>query len=105
MGHNYSEELREVSRYVAECRNGYEMLRLLADNERENSWEGEAYQAFDTCEALYYVASQWHEGQWSALYSVLSIVSRSYRPGLSIRPQRGSTAASLAASLIRLQRN
>jgi hypothetical protein len=35
---------------------------------------------FDAAQALYWYANDYHEGQWSELYSILSTLE--YRPGL-----------------------
>lgn len=36
---------------------------------------------FDMAQALYWYANDYHSGQWSNLYSVLSQISEIYHPG------------------------
>lgn len=90
----YTETLRAVAPALARHRYGYEMLRTLAEHERDAAAE------FDSAEAIYYVASTCHSGQACPLYAALC--ASLFAPGAGWRrPERGSTAATIAADLLR----
>jgi hypothetical protein len=97
----YSHALRRVAPWLASHRHGRDMLRAIAEHERAQD-ERDVH-GWDAAEAVHYVSIGWHEGQWCPLYIAACVAG--FRPGMAwIRPERGSSAACLAADLIRILR-
>ena len=97
----YSETLCRIAGELARHRRGPDMLRAIASSER---WRGDCDpDGWETAEAVFYVSIGWHEGQRCPLYS--AGCATKFRPGMTWRrPERGSSAACLAADLIRILR-
>lgn len=96
----YSATLRKAAPTLAQHPNGYDILRILA------SWERTADDPqtaeWDTAEAMHYVGSHFHRGQWDPVY-VMQCTG--FRPGPSWRrPEPCSVAAIIASELIPLVR-
>jgi len=55
---------------------------------------------FDIAEALYHFCADYHGGQWSELYSVLSELGEIYSPGMGdMGPEEGTAAWEIYAEL------
>jgi hypothetical protein len=99
MAHRYSEALRRVAAHIAQNTWGEDVLRACVRHERAADEHDPA--GWDVAEAVYYVAGLWHAGQRSPMYAAQCATefepSRYWR-----RPERGSSAAMLAAELHRI---
>ena len=97
----YSDTFRRIAGELSRHRHGPDMLRTIASSER---WRGDCDpDGWETAEAVHYVSIGWHEGQWCPLYIAACVAG--FRPGMAwSRPERGSSAAYLAADLIRILR-
>ena len=78
--------LRAVARFLAEMKNGADIVRRLVAFERENGPDCDMEMA---C-ALYWIGADWHSGQSSPLYAVLCATG--YRPGACERGPAEGTA-------------
>ena len=89
----YSQTLRDIAPILAHHKHGPELLRILAEGERGHCDFGYCeVDGFDTAEAVHYVASQWHGGQWCPLYAAMCATE--FHPGMAWRrPEDGFTAA------------
>ena len=97
MTHRYSETLRAIAPILAEHRQGWEMLRILARHEKESGDRQSA--EWTTAEAVYYVGSLWHAGQGDPLYAAMCAVD--FRPGALWRKPEGYGARGAAAEMVR----
>lgn len=100
MNHRYSETLRKAAPSLAQWKNGYEMMQIIAEHER-NLDEPDPL-GWDTAEALHHIGTYYHGGQWCPLYVMQCL---GFNPGLAwTRPERNTSAATLTAQLVRLAR-
>lgn len=99
--HTYSETLRAIAPHLAQHTYGPEMLRTLADWEREEDRYDDPI-GWQTAEATYYIASLWYAGQTCPLYATLCATE--FRPGPCWRKPEEWGARMVAADLHRILR-
>lgn len=97
--HRYSDTLRKVAPILAELPEGFDVLRTLAQFER---WcDGRDSANLNTAEAVHYVGTLWHGGQWCPWYAAQCATG--FRPGACwSRPERQSMEAETAAAVVRI---
>ena len=94
--------LQKVAPILIDHKHGLDMLRELV------SWRSMVDKAeypigwdFDVAESTYYVGTRWHGGQGCPLYSAMCATGFESGPCWT-RPERGTMAADIAASLVRI---
>lgn len=96
-GRTYSEVLRAIAPHIAPHPHAVAILRTLAEAERDNTEDPDGW---DTADAVYWHAVDWHAGQGCAWYAVLSALSRlRFEPGILARGPETLTARELAGAL------
>ena len=73
----YSGTLRKIARFLSQHKNGCEMLRILANYERQ---DGTSDAGFVTACAVFWICNDYYDGQSDPLYSALCATR--YRPGV-----------------------